>query len=170
MSFNETAMTVIDKRKKLIQIIHVAKHQLGMDEMTYRALLERVAHKNSTTKMNIGELENVLLDLTKKGFKLQSNVLAQKTKRYVKRNNASSNKIERGSNISYKMLAVWESMHMQGIVRDGSEAALNTFICKSVNRDFGRKTGILYMSYKHLPDDLASKALEQLKQWQKRMQ
>lgn len=48
--------------------IHIAKKELGLDDDTYRDVLERVTGKRSCKKMLIGELEAVIKDMESRGF------------------------------------------------------------------------------------------------------
>jgi phage gp16-like protein len=56
------------KRKKLIQLVHVGKAQLGLDEEDYRALLVGVCGKESAAAMTERQLETVLKAMRKNGF------------------------------------------------------------------------------------------------------
>ncbi|WP_323968253.1 phage protein GemA/Gp16 family protein [Klebsiella pneumoniae] len=53
-----------------MQIIHIAKSQLALDDDTYRSLLGAVVPgKSSCREMTIIELQNVIQALEAKGFK-----------------------------------------------------------------------------------------------------
>ena len=57
-------------RSSAIQIIHIAKGQLALDDDTYRSLLGAVVPgKSSCREMTIVELQNVIQALEAKGFK-----------------------------------------------------------------------------------------------------
>jgi hypothetical protein len=56
------------KRKKLIQLVHIGKAQLGMDDDTYRALLIGVCGKDSAAAMTERQLAAVLKVMRKSGF------------------------------------------------------------------------------------------------------
>ena len=58
----------IDKRKKLIQLIHVAKSKLQMSDGDYRALLSGVGGKASSAELTVAELERVLRAMKSLGF------------------------------------------------------------------------------------------------------
>lgn len=58
-----------DPRKTAIQLIHIAKSQLGLDDDTYRQMLSTTTGKNSCSKMTLPELQQVLDHLKAKGFK-----------------------------------------------------------------------------------------------------
>lgn len=54
--------------KKLIQLIHIGKSKLGLDDETYRALLVRVTGVDSCRRMSAEQLEAVLTEMRAKGF------------------------------------------------------------------------------------------------------
>ncbi|MGI5093527.1 phage protein GemA/Gp16 family protein, partial [Treponema socranskii] len=58
----------IDRRKKLIQLIHVAKSKLQMSDGDYRALLSGVGGKTSSAELTVAELERVFKALKSLGF------------------------------------------------------------------------------------------------------
>lgn len=55
-------------RRALIAKIKIAQKELGLDDATYRALLERVTGKRSCTECSLTELECVVEDLRQHGF------------------------------------------------------------------------------------------------------
>ncbi|WP_439258286.1 gp16 family protein [Lonepinella sp. BR2271] len=56
-------------KAKLIQLIHIGKQQLGMDEVSYRALLVQMTGKDSCKLLGLAELEAVFGMMKQKGFK-----------------------------------------------------------------------------------------------------
>ena len=60
--------TTENKRKKLIQLIHIGKGKLGMNEVAYRAFLSGHCGRDSTKKMTIRQLEDALKAMRKNGF------------------------------------------------------------------------------------------------------
>jgi phage gp16-like protein len=60
--------TAQNRRKKLIQLVHIGKGKLGMDDSAYRAFLGGVCGKDSTAGMTIRELETALRAMRKTGF------------------------------------------------------------------------------------------------------
>lgn len=54
----------------MIAKIHIAKQQLGMDDASYRAMLQRISdgRTTSSTTMRVLELELVLKEMAAKGF------------------------------------------------------------------------------------------------------
>jgi phage gp16-like protein len=62
------AKNTAGRRKKLIQMIHVGKANLGMDDGAYRAFLGGACGKESAARMTIRELESALGAMRKQGF------------------------------------------------------------------------------------------------------
>jgi hypothetical protein len=58
----------LNRRKKLIQLVHIGKSKLGMDDGAYRAFLGGACGKDSAALMTARELENVLRAMRKNGF------------------------------------------------------------------------------------------------------
>ena len=132
-----------DKTKKLVQLIHIGKAQLGFDDELYRDLIEAMTGKTSTTQLTVPQLEAVLDRLKQLGF-------AVKKTPGVK-NLASDDQ-------SRLIRHLWLILHAAGEVRNPSELALANFIQK--------QTGISALQF--LSTDSASKVIERLKQWCKR--
>jgi hypothetical protein len=57
-----------NRRKKLIQLIHVGKGKLGMNEEAYRAFLAGICGRDSAAKMTVRQLEQALKAMRKTGF------------------------------------------------------------------------------------------------------
>lgn len=148
-------------KPKLIQLIHIAKQKLGMDEFSYRAMLERLTGKNSCKAMSIAELMNVYQEMENKGFK-----------RHIKRGKTKPNQQQiNKSNIASKIRAIWIDMSKQGLVRNGSETALNAWVRGVVNPIYAnRGLNIQVLNVSALNDQMASLVLERLKKWQARGQ
>jgi len=58
-------------RNQQLARIHLAKKTLGLDESTYRALLQRVTGKDSSAAMSMAERNAVLAEFARLGFKDQ---------------------------------------------------------------------------------------------------
>jgi len=95
---------------RMIKLIHVAKRQLGLDDDTYREMLQSVTGKTSTASMTNRELLAVCDALKKKGFK-------------VSRPRAMDN-----SEQAKKIRSLWLELADAGIVRNRSEVALLAYV------------------------------------------
>jgi len=62
------SQTTENKRKKLIQLIHIGKGKMGMDDEAYRVFLSGCCGRDSTKKMTIRQLEDALKAMRKNGF------------------------------------------------------------------------------------------------------
>lgn len=133
-------------KPKLIQLIHIAKSQLGLDESTYRHILTSLTDKDSTKKMTYAQLITVLEHLKSKGFTIS------KPKKAGKLAQADDNQ-------SKKIRALWLELHNLGAVKNSSERALAKYV--------ERQTGISTLQW--LSTAQASKVIESLKKWQIRV-
>lgn len=137
-----------DRRRVLIQIIHVARRELNMQEDDYRQFLANIPALEGATSvadLPIPKLDMVLERLKAKGF-----VVVPKAKKQAipLANDAQSRKIR----------SHWLSLHSAGVVRDSSETALAKFVKNC--------TGVEALQW--LDTAQASKVIERLKQWAKR--
>lgn len=145
-------------KEKAIQLIHIAKQQLRMDELSYRMLLNELTGKNSTKQMTIMQLIKVLEAMENKGFK-------KTTKRH---HSPTTENAKVNSLIAHKIRAIWIEMSKQGLVRDGSENALNVWVRGVVNPILTAQNKPLALNVGALNDQMASLVLERLKKWQER--
>ena len=146
-----------ETKPKLIQKIHIAKNQLGLDEFSYRAMLEMVTDKKSCKEMTVAELIKVFDHLKNRGFKVRA-----------RRNYSPTTKSAVvKSNITHKIRAMWIEMHKIGLVKDGSEHALNRFMHNTLYRNKGLHQ-VVKLNVQSLDDREASVFLEVLKKWRGR--
>lgn len=150
MSQHKTKRTALNK-PKLIQLIHIGKSQLHLDDDTYRSLLVGMTGKDSTKAMNIYELNKVLARLKQLGF-----VVTHKKKDPKPIDDKASLYIER----QIKLIRhLWLELHGLGAVRNGSEEALASYIQNQT------QTAI-----ESLDSEQASNIIERLKNWRKRLE
>ncbi|MCA1975071.1 MAG: regulatory protein GemA, partial [Caenispirillum sp.] len=104
-------------RGQLIGKIHVAKAQMGLDEETYRALLQRVTGQTSSKACSISELESVVRECVNLGWTPKRTTPARSGKA----------RPMAASDVAAKARALWLSLWHLGVVRDPSESALTAF-------------------------------------------
>lgn len=132
---------------KLIQLIHIGKCQLNLDEDTYRHMLTEITKKDSTKKMSKSELVAVFEHLKSIGFKTAP---AKSAGKLSQADDAQSRKIR----------SLWITLHELGAVRNSSEMALAKYV--------ERQTGKSALQFISTVD--ASRVIESLKQWQQRIE
>lgn len=131
-------------RKQLIQLIHVAKSKLALDEETYRAMLLRIGGKNSSAELSVPKLVLVLEYLKNSGFTV---------------NSKKSTRLESGDPQSRMIRGLWLQLANMGVVRNASEAALAAFV--------ERMTKVAALQW--LSTAQASHMIEHLKEWRQRI-
>ena len=153
-------------RTRLIRLVQVGRRTLGLDEETYRALLEQQSGKRSAAELTIPELDKVLLAMKGAGFKP---TVTRPVKGAVKAGGSKRLSPARGAHAKTAEInvirAVWITMHRHGLLRDGSETALNHYVERQTVR---LNNGIGVAEVAWLTDGLAYQVLESLKNWHKR--
>ena len=134
-----------NKKSKLIQLIHVGKTQLGLDDELYREVLESCTGKTSSKDMTIQQLDAVLNRLKQLGFTVESK---EKTGVSNLADDAKSKLIRH----------LWLQLHQAGQVRNGSEKALAKFVENKVG-----VSALQFLSIKN-----ADMIITHLRQWCKR--
>ena len=134
-----------NKKTKLIQLIHVGKKQLGLDDDLYREVLESCTGKTSSKLLSIPQLESVLTRMKQLGFQVES-----KDKTGVKNlaDDAQSKLIR----------YLWLQLHNAGQVRNSDEKALAKFVENKVG-----VSALQFLSTKN-----ANMIITHLRQWCKR--
>lgn len=150
MSQHKTKRGALNK-PKLIQLIHIGKSKLCLDDDTYRSLLVAMTGKDSTKAMNVSELNKVLTRLKQLGF-----VVTHKKKDPKPIDDKASLDIEQ----QIKLIRhLWLDLYALGAVRNESEQALATYIKNQT------QTAI-----DDLDSEQVSNIIERLKNWRKRVE
>lgn len=150
MSQHKTKRTGLNK-PKLIQLIHIGKSKLCLDDDTYRSLLVAMTGKDSTKAMNVSELNKVLTRLKQLGF-----VVTHKKKDPKPIDDKKSLDTEQ----QIKLIRhLWLDLYALGAVRNESEQALATYIKNQTQTTIG-----------DLGSEQVSNIIERLKNWRKRLE
>jgi phage gp16-like protein len=128
-------------RKRFITLIHVAKKDLGLDEDTFRSVIEQITGERSLKELSIDQLNLVLGRLKASGF-----VVKPKNGKDLKAADDDQSRMIRH---------LWLLLHQAGEVRNPSELALAAYVEKQV-----RVSALQFLS-----TDNASKVIERLKKW-----
>jgi phage gp16-like protein len=123
-----------------LAMVHVARKQLGLDEDTYRSVLERTTGRCSAKELTPRQLDLVIGEMKRLGFE------------------PTSKPARRGLEGPYaaKLQALWIAAWNLGVVHDRTDRALMAFIL--------RQTGIPSSRWLRFPED-ARKVIEALKAW-----
>ena len=148
-------------RSRLIQLIHIGKSQLVMADDSYRALLAyHGCGKESSSKLTDLELQAVLDNMVKLGFKVTPNRPKQTDKKRSPKTPAE------GADERSVIRAIWIFMFNAGFIRDGSETALNRWVQRQTT-ELNNGAGI--SSVEWLTPGTALMVLESLKKWCRRL-
>ena len=153
---------VKNNRTRSYTRIHVARQELGQSEEDYRFMLHSITGKESLKEMTLAELYAVEAHQKKLGFKI-------KTRRTGKKRMSpqSRHKKKYEKTMVDKIRALWIDLHRAGVVRDGSENALENWV-EEMSARFNNGQGIKKLAWLGQNEVACFKVLEALKQWHKR--
>ncbi|PMN91356.1 gp16 family protein [Enterovibrio norvegicus] len=149
----------MQQRTRLIQLIHVGKRELQLDNNTYRALLKRETGNDSCKAMRVNELNRVLSAMERQGFKRKKSANSKQTKKRL------SPKTHGKPDVISKIRALWITMAKEGIICDGSETALDAYVRRMSKRQTDK--GVDHVGWCNI--NLANHILECLKRWRNRV-
>lgn len=132
-------MTLTAGRDRLIRIVHIAKRQLGLDDGEYRQILRASSGKESCALMNGAELERLVSEFEKMGFR--------RTGKGAPDGKKSERKIVR------LIFGLWTELGRRGLIENASRPALLAFV--------QRQTGIGHPDW--LDNAQAARVVEALK-------
>ncbi len=137
------------KRLRLIKLIHVARRELRMEDEVFRLMLanmDGLGGAVSCAALSVPNLLRVVEQLKQRGFKPRLG---------AKRSRALADDAQ-----SRKIRGLWLTLHALGAVRNSSEVALGRFVLGV--------TKVAALQW--LSTSQASLVIEQLKQWQRRVE
>jgi len=146
--------------KRLLQLVHVGRRELGLEDEDYRTLLESVTGARSAKGLSVAQLDAVVTAMKAAGFKVKA-----KTPPAGKRLSPPSSARVQAPEVR-KLRAVWITMFKDGLLRDGSEDALGGFI-KRMTANANGGAGINRAEW--LTAKQAERVLEALKKWHIRL-
>ncbi len=113
-------MVVSAERRNLLARVHIARKELGLDEETYRAVLRRVADAASAADMSNDDLERVLAEFRRLGWRPQraEGWRPKSPKPWVR-----------------KVYALWGEAKRTGAFRDRRRSALRAFVKRQTGCD-----------------------------------
>lgn len=155
-----------DHRKATLAKIHIAKKQLAMDDDTYRQILKAVTGQASCSTLALNELFKVLKHMENCGFKVQApKGKSQNRRRSLARGGYSP--VSNGQPIDV-IRALWIQMEQDGMVRDGSEQALQVWV-KRVTSQKNGGVGVDSLAWLARDDVMTAQVINAIKGWRKRI-
>lgn len=134
----------------LLKLIQIGKRDLVMDDDVYRDMLEQETGQRSAKNLSQWQLSKVLERMKALGFK--------------PKHKSNKNGKPRAPEVG-KIKAIWITMHKQGFVRNGRDAAIDAYVRRMTTRMNGR--GIERANW--LKSHQAAEVLESLKKWHYRL-
>ena len=145
----------MSRQTELAQI-HIAKKALGMDDDTYRNMLQSTVGCTSSASLDVSQRHAVLQRFKELGWK---NTRKPNPKKGVKSRKPSKDGTPRKSQ-GDKIRALWITMAQQGIIRSESEASLRHYVQRMSNNQ--------YAAPQFCDTATAARIIESLKKWQAR--
>lgn len=155
--------SISPNRRRVMALIHIAKKDLAMDDGDYRAMLAGQTGKESCGDMTLSELYQVEHYLRNKmGWKA-------KPKTSGKRSSPTTRDKDSKKTMVDKLRALWIDMAKAGLLRDGSENALENWV-QRMSAVFNHGQGIEKVDWLTKEPGVCYKLIESLKQWRKRLE
>lgn len=143
--------------KRLLTLVHVGRRELSLDDEDYRALLESVTGSRSAKGLKAVQLEAVVTAMKGLGFKVKGNTTGRRSPPSAAHVQAPEVR---------KLRAIWITMNNDGLLHDGSEDALGSFIRRMTANANG---GVGINRAEWLTSIQAERVLEALKKWHIRL-
>ena len=143
--------------KRLLTLVHVGRRELGLDDEDYRALLESVTGARSAKGLKAAQLDAVVTAMKGLGFKVKGNTTGRRSPPSAAHVQAPEVR---------KLRAIWITMNNDGLLHDGSEDALGSFIRRMTANANG---GVGINRAEWLTSIQAERVLEALKKWHIRL-
>ena len=143
--------------KRLLTLVHVGRRELSLDDEDYRALLESVTGSRSAKGLKAVQLEAVVTAMKGLGFKVKGNTTGRRSPPSAAHVQAPEVR---------KLRAIWITMNNDGLLHDGSEDTLGSFIRRMTANANG---GVGINRAEWLTSIQAERVLEALKKWHIRL-
>ncbi|MND22340.1 hypothetical protein D3C80_127160 [compost metagenome] len=116
-------------RRAAVVKVQIARKELGLDDATYRTMVERITGRTSSADCTDAQLGRILDEMKTKGWKPKVMTGGRAARP------ASTRVAPASSPVAKKARALWISLHQLGVVRDPSEAALEAFARRQLKVD-----------------------------------
>ena len=109
----------MNARAPLLAKVHIAKKELGLDDDTYRDLLDQRYGRRSAARLSDGQLIDLVGHFKAQGFRPKT---SNKTAKQYPGNQSGQ---------IAKVRALWRAGYDLGLVRDPGDRALNAFVART---------------------------------------
>jgi len=123
---------VSPNRRAMLAKVHLAAKELGLDDDARRDVIERVTGHRSSADCSDAQLDQLVAEFRRLGFKPRPATGAPQTGAAFRRPAVPK---PATSPIAMKARAMWKSLDNLGAVRNGSEAALEAFAKRQLHVD-----------------------------------
>ncbi len=113
---------VSPRRRALLARLHIARKELGLDEETYRAALQRIAGASSARDLSDEAIERVLAEFRRRGWRPGKARPARSSRGGRRWRPPAKHAHQR------KVWALWGELKRQGVWRDPNPASLVKFV------------------------------------------
>lgn len=144
---------VFHSKKQLVQLLHVARSKLNMDEHVYRQNLQAWVGMASSKDMSLPQLEKCLDGMKRLGFKPEAKAKNQPAKKPLQQDQLK------------KLGQVWTQMAAQGLINNAGYTALEVWAIEQ-SRHLNNGAAIQKLEWM---TDIAGPLIEQLKRWHRRL-
>jgi len=145
-------------KPRLIQLIHIAKGQLELEDLEYRIILLNLTGKDSCKTMCLASLIKVYKYMCANGFEPVTKKSSNKKLSPKSRDKEVKTQLD-------KLRQLWIEMNRAGYLQDGSDHGLLNW-SKSQAKRFNNNVSVERLEW--LQPGVLNMLIEQLKQWQKR--
>nr|WP_306660283.1 regulatory protein GemA [Rheinheimera maricola] len=140
-------------KKQLIQLLHIARANLNMDEHLYRQNLQAWCGKTSSKDMSVPELEKAMAGMKRLGFTPVPKAKDKSAKKPLQQDQLK------------KLGQVWTQMAAQGLINNAGYTALEQWAIEQ-SRHLNNGAAIQKLEWMA---DIAGPLIEQLKRWHRRL-
>lgn len=145
--------------RSILAKIHIAKKELGLSDDEYRGILQDRYKKDTAAKLTRFEAEDLVEHFKKLGFKVKRPAASSGQggdQTSTTGDHKTSPNYEKP--MARKVVAIWITLALAGAVRNGSDAALQSYV--------KRMTGVDNLAW--CDDQQLWRLIEALKKWAKR--
>lgn len=150
-----------DQRRRDLARIHIAKKDMVLDDETYRSIIRNIGKVKSGSSADLSPTGRgrVLQYFKEQGWRPRS-------KRNVTKKRTTDTEILASDGEVKLIRSIWIQMADAGVVHERSEPGLRRWVLAATRRY--HPDGVGYSAPEFLPDWVAQRTIEHMKQWARR--